>query len=318
MKNRIFFTAVLLLFVTTIFAQQKKVSSEHAAIQQVIEDETKYFNQRNYEKWAECVAHDPMTYYSWTTPFADEDAVFEAKGWEEVSKAFKGFMEAWPADENLPKKENYQFKVSGDMAYVTFTQLPYNSEETRVLEKKDGKWRILRMEALASSAFQKMHQLYALQRMAGTWEVDMSTYTKEGGGSWKFLGGTMEIKRTPTGIKTKELFHYLNEDGDKRTSEESTVGSMNLNTGKIGMLNSVYYPHSNWMAAYSAVGSFTDEGVLACKGTEVGGNDDADLKMWMDGDLLCWAVDVKNEKGEQVFSSSYKMKRTGAGASAKP
>lgn len=313
MKNRPLFIALLLLITCSVFAQRTMVSEE-AAIKKVIEDETMYFMQRDYDKWAECVAHDPMTYYTWTTPFAGENDVFEARGWDEVSKEFKKYMSENPPNDDLPKKENYKFKVNGNMAFVTFSQ--NYSEETRVLEKTDGKWRILRMEALASKGFEKMHDLYSLQRMAGNWEIDMSTYKKEGGGSWKMLGGSLEMERTPTGIVAHEKYDFKNKKGEHRTSEELGVMSYNMNTGKVGLLSSVHYPNSNWTAAYSAVGAFNDDGQLICKGEEVGGKDEADVKFWWEDDLLCWSVNVRNEKGEEVYASSYKMRRAGSVASA--
>lgn len=316
MKNKIFIAAMLSLLTLPVFAQQKMVSEE-AAIKKVIEDETMYFNQRNYEKWAECVAHDPMTYYTWTTPFAGENGVFEAKGWEEVSKAFKKIMEEEPPNENLSKKENYSFKINGNMAYITFLE-DERTESVRVMEKKDGQWRILRMEALASKAFDKMNQLHALHRMAGNWEIDMSTFKKEGGGSWKMLGGTLNIERTPTGLVSTERFDFLNGDGEPRASEETSMISLNMSKGKIGVLNSVHYPYSNWTAAYSAEGEFDEDGALKCVGREVGGDDNAVVTMWMEGDMLNWGVVVKDEEGNETYSSTYGMRRAGSPKKVRP
>ncbi len=312
MKKNIFPLLILVAFTLPVFAQQKAMSEE-AAIKKVIENETMYFKQRNFDKWAECVAHDPMTYYTWTTPFAGENSVFEARGWEEVSTAFKGFMEKWPADDSPSNKDRYHFKINGNMAYVTFLE-DNRTESVRVLEKKDGQWRILRMEALASKAFEKMHQLYALQRMAGSWEVDMSTFKKEGGGNWKMMSGTIDIQRTPTGIQTSEKFSYLNKEGEYRSTEEMTIASLNMKTGKIGILNSVHFPNFNWSEAYSATGSFDKDGVMNCVGQEVGGDDYADLKMQLKDGQLHWSVNVKDKDGKEVYASSYSMHRAGSDA----
>lgn len=307
MKNKTLLFALLVLFALPLFAQQK-LSPEHAAIKQVIEDETKHFMACDYDQWAACVAHDDMTYFSYTSPFHGENAIWEAQGWEQVSKETKEFMEENKPTDKLPKKTDYKFKVKGDMAYVTFTE-DDRLAETRVLEKVDGQWKILRMEATNSKAFKNFHQLYALQRMAGNWEVDMSTYKKEGGGSWAYLGGTMDIKRTPTGFSTVTHVILRNKEGELRITEEQGMASFNMETGMVGWSNSVQYPYSNWTEAYQAIGKFDEDGKLKMNGSPVGGSSEAAFEVWMDGDVMHYAVEVMAE-GQKVYAASYEMKRT--------
>lgn len=269
-----------------------------------------YFNQRNYDKWAECVAHDPMTYFTWTTPFGGEDDVFEAKGWDEVSKAFKGFMEKWPADENIPKKENYQFKINGNMAFVRLSQNG-QSEETRVLEKKDGKWRILQMQSLASNAFRKFQQLHALHRMAGTWVIDIPSYKKDGG-DWSLVSTIIEITPTPAGITSSERSLFRTAEGELRVYQEEATASLNMQNGTIGMFSTSIFPYSNWTQASYGTGSFDQAGALHSKSSPVGGDSISEGKMWMDGDAIYVTGETKNKEGKTVFSTSYKMTRKGA------
>ena len=313
MKNKIIIAAILSLFTISLFAQQKmaneqKMSKEEMAVKKVIENETMYYYQNNYDKWAECVVHDPMTYFTYVSPFSGGNGIWEAKGWEAVSKSVKDAMKDRPVMkvEDLPVKKNYHFKINGDMAFVTFQQ-GNGLEETRVMEKKNGQWRILRMEALASKAFAKMHDLYALQRLAGNWEVDMSTYKQEGGGNWKLLSGQMNMERTPTGLIAKETYYFKDEKGDPQTSEDVNIYSLDMQTGKIAAISSTYYPNSSWTSVHHGTAEIDEHGALVGKGTRVGKEDEGTLGKWtmkMDGDKLYWAISVKDKDGKEVYSSS--------------
>lgn len=312
MKNSTLLIALFAIFALPAFSQQK-LAGEEAAIKKVIEDETMYFFQRNFDKWAECVAHDDMAYFSYTSPFHGEQALMEAHGWEEISKFTKEVMEKWPANENIPDKTDYKFKVAGNMAYVTFTENG-SLAETRVLEKKDGQWRILRMEATNSGAFEKFHQLYALHRMAGTWEIDLATF-KKSAGDWTLVSTVMEIERTPTGLAHTEHSTYRNDQGDLRVYEEQGMMSVNMNTGVIGAFSAPHYPYSGWTEAAYGSGKFDEEGVLHIKGGGVGDAENvAEVKFWLEGDNLNFWQEVKNQKGEMVYASSYQMHRKGAAA----
>ena len=312
MKYRTLLIALLALFALPAFAQQK-LAGEEAAIKKVIEDETMYFFQRNYDKWAECVAHDDMAYFSYTSPFHGEQALMEAHGWEEISKFTKEMMEKWPADENIPAKTDYKFKVAGNMAYVTFTE-EGSLAETRVLEKKDGNWRILRMEATNSKAFEKFHQLYALHRMAGTWEIDLGSF-KKSTGDWTLASTTMELERTPSGLATTEHSTYRNGQGELRVYEEQGMVSLNMNTGVIGAFSAPHYPYSGWTEAGFSTGTINEEGVLHLKGSSVGNTEHtAETKIWMEGDNMKFWTEVKNQKGEEVYTASYQLSRKGAQA----
>lgn len=310
MKNIALITTLCALFAFPALAQQK-LSAEEAAIKKVIEDETMYFDQRNYDKWAECVAHDPMAYFSWTTPFAGENAVFEARGWEEISKAYKEMMEKDPPNPNSAKKENYQFKVNGNMAYVTFMEGGV-SDQVRVLEKKDGQWRILRVDAINSTAFKKFQQLHALQRMAGTWEIDLASF-KKSAGDWSLISTTLELEQTPSGLSTTEHSTYRNAQGELRVYEEQGMVCLNMQTGVIGALSAPHYPYSGWTEVGFSTGKFDEKGVLHLKGSPVGDTEHTvDTKIWMEGENMKFSQEVKDNKGEEVYAVSYQLNRKGA------
>ncbi len=315
MKNKIIITALLSLFVCSLFAQkeiakEQKLTAEETVVKKVIDDYIMYFDQRDYDKWATCVAHDPMTSFTWASPYAGENGYIEAKGWDKVNEIAKAFMAEHAPVKKPAKITDYQFKTSGNMAFVTCMENSKN-QISCVLEKKKGQWKVLSFEGAASESFHHFQQLYALHRMAGEWEVDMSTYKKEGGGSWKLQSGKMAIERTPTGLESREVYRYLDENNKNRTSEDVTVFALNMNTGKIGVFIASHYPNSNWTNSTLAVGSFNDDGQLICESQRIGdeSNTKGDWRMWMDGDNLNWSVVVKNDKGEQIYSASCTYRR---------
>jgi hypothetical protein len=313
MKKVLLILTVLMFSLPTLQAQEltekgaKALTAEEQAVKQVIEDETKYFNLRDYEKWSECVAKDPMTVFSWTSPFQGENGVFEAKGWKEVSKHMKNHMESSPVNEDLPKKYDYQFKVGENMAYVNFLE-GNGTHETRVLEKRDGKWQILRMEATASKMFKSMHKKYALQRMAGNWKLDPASIKVEGGSGWKLLASQVKAKSTKTGLKAYATIYLEKPDGEELVIEDENRIAYDLGTEKVALFSASYFPMSGWSESELGVGEVDDEGVLHFESQRVGKESKSKgmMKIGEDGNLH-YSVEKVNEKGEMVFSMSYMM-----------
>ena len=314
MKKLLFVLAVLLFSLPTLQAQDEltekgvsTLSADEQAIKQVIEDETKYFNLRDYEKWSNCVAKDPMTVYSWTSPFHDENGVMEAKGWEAVSKQMKSIMESSPVNDKLPKKYDYQFKVAGNMAYVNFLE-GNGIHETRVLEKRDGAWKILRMEATASHMFKSMHKKYALQRMAGKWKMDPSSLKVEGGKGWKLVFSEVKAKSTKTGLKAWAKVYLENPQGEEVIIEDESMMAFDLGTEKVAMFTASYFPKSGWSEGSLGTGELDEEGVLHFKAHRVGkeSKSKGTMKIGDDGKMH-YSAEWYNDKGEKVYSMSYAM-----------
>ncbi len=313
MKKVFFILTVLMFSLPLVQAQEltekgvSTLTSEEQAVKQVIEDETKYFNLRDYEKWSDCVAKDPMTVFSWTSPFRGENGVFEAKGWKEVSTQTKAYLEKNPVNEDLPKKYDYQFKVAGNMAYVNFLE-GNGTHETRVLEKRDGKWKILRMEATASKMFKSMHKKYALQRMAGTWKLDPNSIKMEGGSGWKLLASQVKVKSTNTGLKAHATVYIEKSDGEELVIEDESIIGYDLGTEKVSLYSASYFPNSGWSEVEIGTGEIDDDGVLHFESHRVGKDSKSKgmMKIGDDGKMH-YSVEKMNDKGEKVFSMSYMM-----------
>jgi hypothetical protein len=132
---------IIFLSAVCVFGSTK----DETAIRKVIEDETKYLVMEDFEKWSGCWIHSSQAYFSITKSFDH----FELHGWEAISTHIKEQMAAPGKSEWLPKKTDYQFRIVGNMAFVTFKEDGFAS--TRVLEKQKGKWKLLQMSVVQIS-----------------------------------------------------------------------------------------------------------------------------------------------------------------------
>ncbi len=147
MKYVILSVAWVLLTPFPSLAQKSALSAEEQAIKEVIENETRYFWARDYKNWKKCWAHEP--WIVWTV--ATRDGVKQYRGWEAWSSAVKKLFEEDPEPKPYDVvKSNYMFHLFGNGAWVTFDQVAGGNEskEVRVLEKINGRWRILMVEAV--------------------------------------------------------------------------------------------------------------------------------------------------------------------------
>lgn len=136
------------------FAQPPAINynKERAQILQVIETESKAFWDKDYNKWADCWAHEP---YIRTMGWWKDGGVTVVKGWEERGPRTKGYMDKFPEPnpQNV-RRENINIRILQDAAWVTFDQygkdngepvmdMPGLSRETRFMEKHNGQWKIV-------------------------------------------------------------------------------------------------------------------------------------------------------------------------------
>lgn len=127
---------------------------EKAAILKVINDESAAFWNKDFEAFASCWAHGP---YIRTMGWWEAGGVTVVQGWEERGRKTKAHMEASPEPNPTATdviRENMNIRIFKDVAWLTFDQygedtgdetmdMPGLSRETRILEKQDGKWKIV-------------------------------------------------------------------------------------------------------------------------------------------------------------------------------
>ncbi|MBL7873705.1 MAG: hypothetical protein JNM78_18950 [Cyclobacteriaceae bacterium] len=128
-------------------------AQDEDAIKSVISQETSSFMNVDYKSWADTWLKVPYAYRS----YSDATITTYTEGWEELNKTFATYFKtALPANSEITN-DWLEIKIFGNGAYVHFTQKIKDNidiEETsqiRVLEKKDGKWKIVCLGAIAKS-----------------------------------------------------------------------------------------------------------------------------------------------------------------------
>jgi len=139
----------LLFFVVS----SRLTAQDEEAIKAVIAKETSAFMNVDYKGWADTWLKVPYTYRT----YSDATTSSHIEGWDKLNKTFaEYFRTARPAHTEITN-DWIEIKIYGNGAYVRFTQKMKDGidmEETiqmRVLEKNDGKWKIVCLVAIAKS-----------------------------------------------------------------------------------------------------------------------------------------------------------------------
>ena len=140
---------VVVILSFTVANAQKKNDTE--AIKALIEKETKAFFDIDHKTWADSWAQTSYAFWS----FADTTDVNSFSGWENINKGFdEYFRTAKPSKANI-ERNWLDIKIFGNGAYARFTQhVKDNTDrppqaEVRVLEKINGKWKIVCVNVIA-------------------------------------------------------------------------------------------------------------------------------------------------------------------------
>jgi hypothetical protein len=146
------YPVLIVLLIFGLFSQataQKK--NDTSAIKELIEKETKAFFEIDYKTWADSWAQTQYAFWS----FGDTTDVNSFSGWEKINKGFSEyFRTAKPSKANI-ERTWHDIKIFGNGAYARFTQHVKDNterapqEEVRVLEKIDGKWKIVCVSVVA-------------------------------------------------------------------------------------------------------------------------------------------------------------------------
>jgi hypothetical protein len=146
--------------VTFVGAQDK----EKDAIKKVIETETASFLNVNKGAWESTWLNAPYAYWS----YSDSTGTTFVEGFKEITKFFEEYFKtqtasrtidvAKPTDGDIKIERDWkEIRVYGNGAFTRHTQRvsnrKINMDETshiRVLEKKDGQWKIVCVGVIAS------------------------------------------------------------------------------------------------------------------------------------------------------------------------
>lgn len=228
--------ALLCAMTMTAFAQD--MSSTEKAIKQVIEDETKFYNERNYDAWANTWAHSDKIYWSVAGPETSR----EVHGWEQLSKATKEYFTNNPTPaESKQVKDGYNFMVKGDMAFVTFKE--DGNMSTRVLAKKSGQWKLLRMGVVHTVAYKRHHENTMLKSLTGIWKLDPTT-VQLSDNSWTMQSFKCKVKETDMGFKMYVTSDWSSEKMTGTWKDEYTI-AYDSQTDIIGAMMSTKSPQGS-------------------------------------------------------------------------
>ncbi len=128
--------------------------NEIAAIKEVITKETDSFFGVNKQGWSDCWLKVPYAYWS----YSDSTATSFVQGWggdHGLDKTFDQYFKTAKPSKAMITREWLDIKVYGNGAYVRYFQnvkaeIDHDvTSEMRVLEKQDGKWKIICVGAIA-------------------------------------------------------------------------------------------------------------------------------------------------------------------------
>ena len=166
MLKKFSFLAAILLSLLIILSFQKSMADENeeAAIKKVIENETKFAYDNNYEEFAKTWVHE--SYALWTV--VGNNYHTELIGWDSIGINFQQWMEAAkePFTEEVIRK-NFSYRIYGNGAWVTFEQyhksdMDKNPEHLpgralRVLEKTDDGWKMVFMGHINRNSYKEQN-----------------------------------------------------------------------------------------------------------------------------------------------------------------
>lgn len=143
---RLFLTCLCLFISIAALAQ-----TDQEAIKAVIAKETQSFMNVDRKNWAETWHQAPYSYWS----YSDSTGTSFVEGWEALNKTFDEYFKTQKPSKAKITNDWIELRVYGSGAYARFVQKvddEIDRDETsqiRVLEKKDGKWKVVCVGAIA-------------------------------------------------------------------------------------------------------------------------------------------------------------------------
>ena len=143
-KNLI--AAVALFLVFTAYSQDDQM-----AIKAVIEKETTAFFGVDSTIWKSCWLNAPYAYWA----YSDSTGGNYVEGTKNIQKNFSEYFRTAKPSKSKIERTWLEIRIYGKGAYVRFTQKITDNidhdetSEARVLEKDNGKWKVVLMNAMA-------------------------------------------------------------------------------------------------------------------------------------------------------------------------
>ena len=144
-------TAFLISFWLVYIAGLCQDDKEKTAIKNVVARETESFMNVDRKAWSDLWL--PVTYAYWS--YSDSTGVNYVEGWKNIDQTFDEYFRTQKPSRSKITNVWQEIRVYGTGAYVRFLQREEDetgvdeTSQVRVLEKKDGKWRVVCMNAFA-------------------------------------------------------------------------------------------------------------------------------------------------------------------------
>lgn len=151
MKNLPWLYILFSWFACFSFALTVHAQNDTEAIKATILKETTAFYRVDHKTWSDSWLKVPYVYWS----YSDSTSTSYVEGWDELDKTFQEYFKTQKPSNGIIENEFLEIRIYGNGAYARFTQRikdELDRDETsqiRVLEKKDGSWKVVCVGAIA-------------------------------------------------------------------------------------------------------------------------------------------------------------------------
>jgi len=301
-KNALILVTGLVL-VSSINAQA--MSNEEVAIKKVIENETRYWQERDFAKYADTWMHESYIYRSYTAPKLNS----ELRGWNAISEwarsAFKNNPQPVIGEYD---KTDYTFVVSRTMAFVTFVE--NGNASTRVLKKQQDTWRLVGLSVIGSQAYKALEHENKLKKFVGNWKADPSSIVVEPAYPGEELVDVdISITYSDGSLKRLLTTHYKTAN-DTFTVRVETAIAYDTNTQKSIALNIENSPWGSTVTTGEC--KVDDDGNMSIKFHEV--DDRSTIRVeevitWKDQNTMHNNVTFYTKDGKKLNTMSFDVMR---------
>jgi hypothetical protein len=146
----------IFLFVLLCFACSQSIDpeTEKSVITKLIDDETRYAAAADSANWKKCWSNTDEAMFT----IASAEGAQQFTGWQTI----QAFMKDAQSFDLKLKRDNYHYTIGNDVAFVSFDQYDNwggteerKTKESRTLRKIDGEWKIVNVNVIGVSSFEK-------------------------------------------------------------------------------------------------------------------------------------------------------------------
>ena len=138
----------LLFGINTANGQSSNTKVIENQIIQSLKNETRFFLEKDFEKWASYWVQEPYILKS----YVQNCVYMEMKGWAKVREFAQNYMQEHPEKEDIPDQDiDYEITINGPTAWVSFeVNDPVRGfkKEFRRMIKKGDMWKIAFMSTV--------------------------------------------------------------------------------------------------------------------------------------------------------------------------